>query len=108
MTAIWSPEIMELRPIPSLHLFPQVEEELRCGIVGGDLDGICTNKTAPGYRVVAIRLRSPFGFLGFSKYIEGVEGDLGLRLKLEISYDIQKSDLSFDLTPEIQAALRFY
>ncbi len=108
VTAIWSPEIMELRPTPSLHLFPQVEEELRCGIVGGDLDGICTNKTAPGYRVVTIRLRSPFGFLGFSKYIEGVEGDLGLRLKLVISYDIQQSDFSFDLTPEIQAALRFY
>lgn len=108
VTAIWSPEIMELRPIPSLHLFPQVEEELRCGIVGGDLDGICTNKTAPGYRVVAIRLRSPFGFLGFSKYIEGVEGDLGLRLKVEISYDIPKSDFSFDVGPEIQAALRFY
>lgn len=108
VSAIYSPEIMTFRPGPNLHVFPQVEEELRCGITGGDLDGICTSQTAPGYRIIVVRLRSPFGPLGFAKYFEGMEGDLGLRLKLEVEYDFVESAFDISVTPEAQLALRFY
>lgn len=108
VSAIYSPEIMTFRPTPSLHVFPQVEEELRCGIAGGDLDGICTSQTAPGYRIIAVQLRSPFGPLGFAKYFEGMEGDIGLRLKLEVEYDFVESAFDISITPEAQLALRFY
>lgn len=108
ISAIYSPEIATFRPAPNLHVFPQVEEELRCGIAGGDLDGICTSQTAPGYRIIAVRLRSPFGPLGFAQYLEGMEGDLGLRLKIEVEYDFVESAFDLSITPEAQLALRFY
>lgn len=108
VSAIYSPEIMTFRPTRNLHVFPQVEGELRCGITGGELDGICTSQTAPGYRIIAVRLRSPFGPLGFAKYFEGIEGDVGLRLKLELEYDFVENNFDLSIGPEAQLALRFY
>ncbi len=106
--ATWSPDFLESHPTPNLFMFPQLDEELRCGIIGGDLDGICTLETSPGYKVVAIRLRNPLSPLGFNQYFEGVEGDMEFRLRTDTTFDANDATFKLHVQPEVELALRFY